>query len=161
MGRPVTYNQTIVMGVDPGAVSAAFAVIPWDLDGGLEAASAFSVPVVNRMVDGKAFAYIVRERAPTHAVIERVNAFPGQGVSSSFRFGVGYGILLGVLASARVQIIEVAPTVWKRHFRLDRDKEKARALAIRRFPNVKLHLKKDVGRAEALLMALWLRETGA
>ena len=73
---------------------------------------------------------------------------------------MGYGIILGALASHHVQIIDVAPGVWKRHFRLDRDKEKARALAIRRFPNVKLHLKKDAGRAEALLMALWLRETG-
>ncbi len=27
------------MGVDPGAVSAAFAIIPWDLDGGLDAAT--------------------------------------------------------------------------------------------------------------------------
>ena len=44
--------------------------------------------------------------------------------------------------------------MWKKHFRLDADKEKARALAVQRFPNVKLHLKKEPGCAEALLMAL-------
>ena len=154
-------GQTTVMGVDPGSVSAAFAVIPWDLDGGLDAAGAWHMPVVNKMVDGRAFAFLLRERAPTHAVVERVNAFPGQGVSSSFRFGVGYGIILGALASVGVQIVEVAPTVWKKHFRLDSDKEKARALAINRFPNVDLRLKKDAGRAEALLMALWYLETKA
>lgn len=153
-------DRSKIMGIDPGSVSAAFAVIPWDLDGGLDAAVASHMPVADRMVDGRAFAYVVRERKPSHAAIERVNAFPGQGVSSSFRFGVGYGIIMGVLASAHVQIVDVAPGVWKKHFRLDSDKEKARALAIKRFPNVDLRLKKDAGRAEALLIALWLRETG-
>ena len=152
-------GQTTVMGVDPGSVSAAFALIPWDLDGGLDAASAFHMPVANKMVDGRAFAYIVAERNPTHAVIERVNAFPGQGVSSSFRFGMGYGVIMGVLAAAGVRIIDVAPGLWKKHFRLDSDKEKARALAIKLFPKVDLRLVKDAGRAEALLMALWWRET--
>ena len=156
----MTAGQTRIMGVDPGSVSAAFAVLPWDLDGGLDAAVAHAVPVADRMVDGRAFAYVVRELAPSHAAIERVGAFPGQGVSSSFRFGMGYGIIMGVLASARVEIVDVAPGVWKKHFRLDSDKEKARALAIKRFPNVDLRLKRDAGRAEALLIALWLRETG-
>ena len=153
-------SQTTVMGIDPGSVSAAFAVIPWEIEGGIDAAVAHHMPVLDRMVDGRAFTYILQQHCPTHAVIEKVNAFPGQGVSSSFRFGMGYGIILGVLASQGIKIMPVASGVWKKHFRLDADKEKARALAVQRFPNVKLHLKKDSGRAEALLMALWLRETG-
>jgi len=148
-----------IMGIDPGAVSAAFAVIPWELDGGVDAAGAWLVPVVNKMVDGHALYYVLREHRPTHAVVERVNAFPGQGVSSSFRFGMGYGIILGVLAASGAKIIDVAPGLWKKHFRLDSDKEKARALAIKRFPHVDLSLVKDAGRAEALLMALWWKET--
>ncbi len=96
------------------------------IDGGLDAANAWHVPVVNKMVDAHAFAYAVKEHRASHAVVERVNAFPGQGVSSSFRFGTGYGILLGVLASSGVKIIDVAPGLWKRHFHLDSDKEKAR-----------------------------------
>jgi Holliday junction resolvasome RuvABC endonuclease subunit len=148
-----------VMGVDPGAVSAAWGVIPWDEGGGLGAAFAQEMPVVDRMVDAKAFVRILLQHCPTHAVIERVNAFPKQGVSSSFRFGCGYGIILGALAGQDVQIIDVAPSVWKKHFKLSADKEQARALAIKRFPHVDLGRKKDTGRAEALLMALWLRET--
>ena len=50
---------------------------------------------------------------------------------------------MGVLYADGIQIIPVAPSVWKKHFRLDADKEKARALAVQRFPNVKLHLKKN------------------
>jgi hypothetical protein len=149
-----------IMGVYPGSVSAAYAYIPWDLDGGLDAAWARHMPVADKMVDGRAFAYAVRERNPVYAVVERVSAMPKQGVTSSFRFGMGYGIVMGVLAASGVKIVDVAPGVWKKHFRLNSDKEKARALAIKRFPNVDLRLVKDAGRAEALLMALWLRETG-
>jgi hypothetical protein len=150
-----------ILSVDPGSISAAWALIVPDFDGGLDAAIAEEMPVVNRMVDARAFARILEQHCPTHAVVERVSAMPKQGVSSSFRFGMGYGIILGALAAQNVKIFDVAPGSWKKHFRLDRDKEKARALAIKRFPHVDLHLKKDVGRAEALLMGLWLRETGA
>lgn len=150
-----------ILSVDPGSVSAAWALLLPDFGGGLDAAIAEDMPVVGRMVDGRAFARILDRHCPTHAVVEKVNAFPKQGVSSSFRFGMGYGIILGALAAQNVKIFEVAPGSWKKHFRLNRDKEKARALAIKRFPHIDLSRKKDAGRAEALLMGLWLRETGA
>jgi hypothetical protein len=144
-----------ILGVDPGAVSAAWGWI------GLDEAIADDVAVAGKMVDGRAFCRLVKELDPQRAVVERVSAFPGQGVSSAFRFGQGYGILLGVLAAAGVEIVDVAPGLWKRHFHLDSNKERARALAIKRFPFVDLSRKKDAGKAEALLMALWLKETGA
>lgn len=148
-----------IMAVDPGAVSAAWAFIPRDLAGDIDAAIAEDMPTANKMVDGRAFSRILDEHRPNIVVIERVSAMPKQGVSSSFRFGQGYGILLGVLASKGVRIVDVAPSLWKKYFRLDADKERARALAIKRFPRVNLVRKKDANRAEALLMALWFKET--
>lgn len=49
------------------------------------------------------------------------------------------------------------PQVWKKHFRLDSDKEKGRALALRTFAKTPEHFarKKDHGRAEAALLALY------
>ena len=149
----------IVLGVDPGAISAAWAAIPPEFDGGVRKAMADFAPVVNKMVDPGAFKSIIRHVRPTVAVVEKVNAMPKQGVSSSFRFGMGYGMLLAVLACEAIPVVDVAPGVWKKHFRLDADKEKARALAIKRFPNADLKRKIDAGKAEALLMALWWRET--
>jgi hypothetical protein len=49
--------------------------------------------------------------------------------------------------------------VWKKHFKLERDKELSRAMAVRLFPEAPLNLKKYSDRAEALLMARWLWET--
>ena len=151
----------IIMGVDPGAVSAAWGLIPPDMDGGVQAASCGELPVANRMVDGRAFWRIVGRYRPTHAVVEHVHAFPKQGVASSFRFGLGYGLILGVLSASGAIRIDVAPGLWKKHFRLNASKEESRALAIKRFPHLDLHRTRDAGMAEALLIGLWWRETGS
>jgi len=144
-----------VLGIDPGAVSAA-----WGLISPESGYSCGDVPVADGMVDANGFADLVVKSAVTVAVIEKVNAFPKQGVSSSFRFGLGTGLIHGVIAALGFRRIEVAATVWKKHHHLNSDKEAARALALKRFPAVAQHLrnKKDAGRAEALLIALWWLE---
>jgi crossover junction endodeoxyribonuclease RuvC len=152
----------IVLGIDPGSVSAAWgAITPTHVNCG-------DVPVADRQVDANGFANLVASMVadrlePMVAIVEKVNAFPGQGVSSSFRFGMGFGIVHGVLAALAVQRIDVSPTLWKKHFRLGPDKEQARALALKRFPMLALPLgrKRDAGRAEAVLMALWWQEQGS
>ena len=82
---------------------------------------------------------------------------PRQGVASTFKFGAPYGAVLGVLAALKIQTHLVAPAAWKKHFRLDSDKEKSRALALRTFAASPEHFsrKKDHNRAEAALLALY------
>jgi crossover junction endodeoxyribonuclease RuvC len=93
------------------------------------------------------------------AVIEKVGAMPGQGVSSVFSLGDSYGVARAVLATGGFETVQVAPATWKKHFKLTADKELSRALATRLFPSAPLHLKKHDGRAEALLLARWLWDT--
>lgn len=98
------------------------------------------------------------------AVVEQVSAMKGQGVSSMFRFGQSDGVLRGVLGALGIGYVEVHPQSWKRHFGLwGTEKDAARSLAIRRFPSVadELARKKDIGRADALLLALWAENTEA
>ena len=95
---------------------------------------------------------------PFIAVIERVNAMPGQGVSSVFSLGDSFGSSRAVLNLTASSLVYVAPRTWKKYFGLNSDKEAARALAIKIFPNAPLNLKKYADRAEALLMARWLHE---
>jgi hypothetical protein len=94
---------------------------------------------------------------PDLAIVELVASRPGQGVSSVFKFGCAYGSILGILAALKIRTILVSPTVWKRHFALDSDKEKSRALALRTFAKTPEHFsrKRDHGRAEAALLALY------
>lgn len=146
----------MIIGIDPGSVSAAYAVL--DPEG--QIVEVDDVPVVDRMVDGSAFARIVGRLRPREAIIELVSAMPRQGVTSSFRFGLGVGILRGVLLSAGVPLYQVTAAKWKRYFALDNDGEKSRAMAIRIWPTCeKLTRKKDHGRAEALLLARYHQET--
>lgn len=90
------------------------------------------------------------------AVIEQVNAMPGQGVSSMFNFGLSLGIVEGVLGWRMVPVSFVTPQRWKKQAGLiGRDKDASRTLAIRTFPEManQLKLKKHNGRADAIFIA--------
>jgi crossover junction endodeoxyribonuclease RuvC len=96
----------------------------------------------------------------TMAGWRRCAAMPGQGVSSTFRFGQGYGQLEMGIAACKLPIQYVSPAVWKKHFRLNRDKGVSRGLVTQRLPQY-AHLfarVKDDGRAEATLIALYAAE---
>ena len=103
--------------------------------------------------------------------MEQVASMPGQGVSSSFRFGEGVGILKMAVAACGRELRMVPPSVWKRHFGLvfpkgtpkASVKNASRMMACSRFPQMveQLARVKDEGRAEALLIALYGREVSA
>jgi len=46
------------------------------------------------------------------AAIEKQSARPGQGVTSTFSTGYGYGLWVGVLSSNGIPFIEVRPKTW-------------------------------------------------
>jgi len=88
------------------------------------------------------------------AVVEKVGAMPGQGVSSMFNFGMGYGVIQGVLAASGIPYTLVTPQKWKREAGLvGKDKDMARTLAQQLYPDAPLGRKKDIGRADAILIA--------
>ena len=92
------------------------------------------------------------------AVIEKAQPMPKQGVTSSFNYGVGYGMLLAWLHTKGIPYKEVRPTAWKKYFGLiGKDKDESRRKAIQLFPWVDLKRKKDHGRAEALLLAAYAK----
>jgi crossover junction endodeoxyribonuclease RuvC len=100
---------------------------------------------------------ILRVYQPDCAYLERVHALPKQGVTSSFSFGLSYGLVRGVLAALGISVQLITPQEWKRSFRLGPDKNEARLIAARLFPaNASSFTRaKDDGRAEAALLALF------
>ena len=93
-------------------------------------------------------------------LIEQVSAMPGQGVSSMFRFGEGYGMLQMACAANKLPTQFVTAAKWKGYFGLNRDKGVSRGLAMQRFPEYAglFSRVKDDGRAEAALIALYAAE---
>jgi crossover junction endodeoxyribonuclease RuvC len=143
----------IFAAIDPGSVHAAIAVfhdgVPVFVD---------DIRSVNGMLDAAALAHALSDMKVQRVVVESVHAMPKQGVSSTFKFGMGVGIIHGVAGALRLPITLVTPSQWKGfHYLRGPDKEAARELAIRNWPehNHRLGRKKDADRAEALLIGNW------
>jgi crossover junction endodeoxyribonuclease RuvC len=90
-------------------------------------------------------------------ILEKVSAMPGQGVTSMFNFGMGFGLWRGMLSAFEIPYSLVHPATWKSVIMRDMPKEKdaARMRAIQLYPQaaVELSRKRDIGRADALLLA--------
>jgi Holliday junction resolvasome RuvABC endonuclease subunit len=155
----------LVLGIDPGA-SGAIALIDTALSE-LVVRDMPTVAVTNPSgikksskrlhISDAGLADLIAAWAPEEAWLERVHAMPRQGVTSSFTFGMAYGLVRGVLAALRVRYFVVTPNEWKRSFRLGADKGEARLMAARMFPtDAQLFSRvRDDGRAEAALLALF------
>ncbi len=117
-------------------------------------------PVVGGDIDVATLAASIAQMKPDLAIVELVASRRGQGVASVFKFGCGFGMVRGVIAASGVPLHLVSPAKWKRHFGLDSDKEKSRALALRLWPGRSdlFGRKKDHGRAEAALLARFAAE---
>ena len=149
-----------IFSIDPG-FSGAWALI---VDG--RATMCGDMPVAGeatrRRVAANVLANLVREHAPDLGVIERVNAMPKQGVSSSFRFGMAFGAAIAVPSILGIAFELVAPPVWKRHFKLyGQPKEESRQKALDLCPwlSTSLDRKRDEGRGEAILIGIYAAAT--
>ena len=149
-------TQSCILGIDPGLSGAISFFFPDSPD----RVAAEDMPVVDGRVDVVTLAARIRQMQPSIAVIENVHSMPKQGVASTFKFGAACGAVHGVIGALAIPHRFVTPNVWKKHFRLSADKEEARSLALQRFPATGFHFsrKKDHGRAEAALIALFLSE---
>lgn len=153
----------LILGIDPGQTGAVALLA----DG--EPAGFIDMPTIPRRAGGEQIDAVtlgdrIREAIGQHpganlyAVIEQVNALPKQGSASGFRFGQSDGMARGVIGALRVPLVEVPPGTWKKYLRLTgAEKDAARAYALQRFPQLAddLRRKKDIGRADGLLIALW------
>lgn len=141
--------MAVILGIDPGA-SGGIAWINWsESDGRLYGVKAHKMPETPRdlaeLLDGYTDTYGLS------AVIERVSSRPGQGVSSTFKFGANFGMLQGVLAALEIPYDLVTPTVWQKAMGClsGGDKNRTKAAAQRLFPSLKI----THATADALLLA--------
>jgi crossover junction endodeoxyribonuclease RuvC len=91
-------------------------------------------------------------------VVEDVHSMPAQGVASSFKFGMAFGAALAMAERFNCPWSLVTPQKWKKQMGLSSDKNESLELARELWTIAPLSRKKDNGRAEALLMAEWLRK---
>lgn len=152
----VTVN-TKVLGIDPGQ-KGALAFL--GLDGTIRELE--DMPLLGKAVNGHLLARLVQGYGPIKmAVVESAHSMPKQGVAGVFTYGVGYGVILGVLAALEIPTTFYTAAEWKRHFRLNNDKALSRRKATERWPTYADSFKrvKDDGRAEACFIAAkWIAD---
>ena len=164
----------IVIGIDPGLTGAVAWIQSGTMIGDFGVIDAPILTVeknksIRHEMDRVGMARIVEDiksmvtpMSRIVAAVERVHSMPEQGVASSFSFGMGYGIWLGILAAFEIPVDLVHPTRWKKGMLdgMGKTKEASMLRAKELFPTADLQLKKHHGRAEALLIAEWRRRIG-
>ena len=141
-------------GVDPG-LSGAIAFIRPDAAHPSNRLAVFDAPLVGGEFDGVAFAKLLAERQPDLVAIEHAFSRPGQGVSSTFKFGKTFGQALGVVQALGFPYELVSPAVWKKTFKItpNSPKDASRLVCKRLYPSADIPLMKHHGRADAILIA--------
>lgn len=150
----------VYVGIDPGLTGAVAVIYE---DGKI---LLYDTPTTELKINNKKkqeylpseMANILRDCSLTECqvFIERVSARPDQGVVSMFGFGKGYGIWIGILATLEIPYTLVTPQAWKKEImKGTSDKDAARLRAHQLFPQAvdRLNRKKDIGRADSLLLA--------
>lgn len=155
------------IGIDPG-LSGAIALFD-----GIDI-HVYEMPVLEYSISGgktrkeinigKLATYIRRKENPI-AYMEAINGRSSRGGFTEFRFGESYGMTKAALVLTGTPYNLVSPQAWKSYFGLKKTKgmtkaefkDLSRKLAMEKFP-ARANLfkrKKDDGRAEAALIALY------
>jgi crossover junction endodeoxyribonuclease RuvC len=150
-----------VVGIDPG-IRGGLALVELN-DGAMpELVVAIDIPVTGVGAKERVDVLVIRTwimaHQPQHAFIERAQAMPKQGASSGFKYGRATGAIEAVIACCEIPLTIVEPATWKKFHHLHGgDKEGARQRALQLFPSAHALLarKRDHGRADASLIALY------
>lgn len=118
----MNYPNYISIGVDPGSSSGAVAII---IDGILYVHGIGGR--TEQQIEGIFSSLLLDKGMQTEvfAIIERVNAMPGQGVSSSFKFGISYGFLRCCLVANKIPFRDYLPREWQKQFSMVKKKGEA------------------------------------
>ena len=88
--------------------------------------------------------------------IEKVHAFPTDARSSAFKFGMNFGMWLGVLGANKIPVLQVTPQTWMKDFqplpKIKKDrKNELKRIASEMMPKNKITL----STSDAALIAVW------
>ncbi len=156
-----------IIGIDPG-LSGGIAVLD-----DLEIFDIFDMPIMSEgkknknQLNSAQLVSIVKKHVvsgKTSVIVEQVSAMPGQGVTSMFNFGQTFGSIKGICAALNLPIYYVRPAKWKKHFELiNSSKDASRTKVIEMYPLIsdRLSKKKDVNKADAILIARYFRDCRA
>ena len=140
--------EKFVIGVDPGS-GGGLAVL--DREGHL--VEVLAMPETDHDIND----FFTRHEDADCAYLEQVHSMPGQGVASTFKFGMNYGFLRAMLTAHKIRWIDVTPNKWQSALGIKAIKDEPKTAHKNRlkgraqqlFPKAKVTLKT----ADAILIA--------
>lgn len=99
-----------ILGVDPGK-KGAFVIVQ---DQRILTALPMPTVIDGKFIDASAIAKFLKREDPYHAYIERVHAVFGASAGSTFAFGEGYGVIVGVISTLGIPFTTVPPKQWQK-----------------------------------------------
>lgn len=90
----------------------------------------------------------------TKCILESVHAFPTDGRSSAFKFGMNFGIWQGILESLNIETILVTPQKWQKDLELSKNKQE-RKNQLKDIAIKESGLKATLHTSDAICIAKW------
>jgi crossover junction endodeoxyribonuclease RuvC len=127
------------------------------------------MPIKDKEVDCRELKEILSSVKVATVFIEKVHAMPGQGVTSMFNFGQGYGKIKGCLEAMGMEYQLVTPQAWKKLVLEGMDWKKRKVASVEycqdHYPDISLLRtprckKPHDGLSDALCIAEYGRITG-
>ena len=146
----------VIIGIDPGKSGGIAIIQPHNSKGVIECIHAFGCPedisgmnqLIRRTKNTQPYKNIV-------CYLEQVHAFPTDGRSSVFKFGMNYGIWQGILGANQIYTKLVIPRKWQSHFgELPKDKQE-RKRTLKMIASEQSGLKATLKTADAICIALY------
>ncbi len=114
-----------------------------------------------KVIDALELAKLLNKYEVAHVYLERLQGRPGSAVQALLTSGIGFGIILGIIAAYELPLTRITPKEWKGALKLSRDKQLSISRAKELFPYMAdVFMKSKDGRAEAALIAYYGSKNG-
>ncbi len=126
----------MIIAIDPGKKGAIVIIRDNEI-------TPIEMPLLGKELNEREIYHIISKYSKDqecYGFIEKVHAMPGQGVTSMFNFGMGYGILRMTFTACNIPYQLVTPQAWKKYVLagLPKDKSSTINYVARKYPNVDL-----------------------
>lgn len=154
----------IAVGIDPGKSGGLVKIHSINNECSMHKCPSTTQEMASLLRTAKNTAFI--DNLPILVAIEKVHAFPTDARSAAFKFGMNYGMWLGIIGALNIPLIEVTPQMWMKSYaplpKIKQErKKKIKEIATEIFEDVYSNENRvTYAVSDAALIALWCLERG-
>jgi|TARA_R110002020_G_scaffold118194_4_gene270255 hypothetical protein len=154
----------IAVGIDPGKSGGLVTIHSKNNECSMHKCPSTTQEMASLLRTAKNSAFV--DNLPILVAIEKVHAFPTDARSAAFKFGMNYGMWLGIIGALNIPLIEVTPQMWMKSYaplpKIKQErKKKIKEIATEIFEDVYSNENRvTYAVSDAALIALWCLERG-